>query len=57
MNLQENVAKLSLWQILCLHMINYILNCIQLIRMLGVVLMNAKTNGCIGSNLTAFGSI
>ena len=44
MNLQENVAKLSLWQIMCLCMINYVLNCIQWIRMLGVVLMNAKTH-------------
>ena len=44
MNLQENVAKLSLWQILCLHMINYVLNYIQWIRMVGVVLKNAKTH-------------
>ena len=43
MILQENVAKLPLWQILCLCMINYVLNCIQWIRMLRVVLMNTKT--------------
>jgi len=42
--LQENVPKLPLWQILCLCMINYILNCIQWIIMLGIVLMNAKTH-------------
>ena len=43
MNLQENVAKLSLWQILCLCMINYVLNYIQWIRILGIILKNAKT--------------
>ena len=44
MILQENVAKLPLWQILCLCMKNYVLNCIQWIRILGVVLKNYKTH-------------
>ena len=57
MILQENVAKLPLWQILCLCMINYVLNCIQWIRMLRVVLMNSKTHGFNGSGLITFGLI
>ena len=43
MNLQENVAKLSLWQIRCSCMVNYVLNCIQWIWMLGIFPMESKT--------------
>ena len=43
MILQENVVKLPLRQIVCLCMINYVLNCIQRIWMLEIFPIKAKT--------------